>query len=349
LSNPGSLLDITRGEVLAEQGDLVSLCRERPLETMELFPPNAYYGNDLALKLYCGWPWDRPLKVIVPHGVVFNREYLWESERQARLPVILVYPDYRMASYRSGTRKVVLPGTAPFVFICRMLRGSSQPRAGTLFFPAHSTHGVTAQTDHAAIADRLARLDGRFHPVRVCVYWRDFLAGRQQAYADRGFEIVSAGHMYDPRFMVRLYHLLAMHRFASSHTSGSYIFQAVHAGCSYFHLSGLAVELKADGPANLKDFCEPAEAQPAIAAFSEMRDEVTDEQRRVVESYFGSKNISSPPAMREILEIAERLDRFGVAHDSSRGGFHCMFPPGPMRVLRRAARRMLTWPSAHRP
>ena len=341
MRDPGGALRLTRQEVLAAQSDLDTLCGDRSLETAELFPPNAYYGNDLVLKLYCGWPLDRPLKVIVPHGVVFNRDYLWETERLARLPVVLAYPDYRVATYRNATRKVVLPGTAPFVFVCRMLQPPVQPRAGTLFFPAHSTHGVTAQTDHASIADRLTRLDSRFQPVRVCIYWRDYLCGRHIPYAERGLQIVSAGHMYDPRFMVRLYHLLAMHRFASSHTAGSYMFQAIHAGCAFFHLGGFEVELQANTAANVGDFCAPSEAQPALEAFSEPREEITDAQRRMVDAYFGSRNIASPQALRDILQLSERLDRYGIAYDRDLGGLHRVCPPGPVRAVRTAARRLL--------
>ena len=73
----------TLDETLAAQSDLDALCRGRALETREIFAPNAFYGNDYVLKAYCGWPADRPLKLIVPHGVVFNRDYLWDSEMRS--------------------------------------------------------------------------------------------------------------------------------------------------------------------------------------------------------------------------------------------------------------------------
>jgi hypothetical protein len=337
-----ALTAIGADKALADQRDLDSLCGDRALETREVFVPNAFYGNDLVLKLYCGWPLDRTLKVIIPHGVVFNREYLWEAERRARLPVVLAYPDYRLATYRAHTRKIVLPGTAPFVFVCRMMRQPATQRSGTLFFPAHSTHGVNARTDHAAIAQRLTRLGSRCQPVRVCVYWRDYLAGRHVPYAAQGFEIVSAGHMYDPQFLFRLYHLLSMHRFAASHTTGSYIFQAVHAGCAYFHLDGFGVELEARSAANANDYCHPSEADPALAAFSTLQEEVTAQQWRVVESFFGSANVPSAAALRAILEMAERLDRYGIAYGREVGGLHFMLPAAPIRALRKAGRRLLS-------
>jgi hypothetical protein len=331
---------ITFEQTLEQQRDISALCADRQLFTSEIFPPNAYYGNDVAVKAYCGWPLDRPLKVIVPHGVTFDRKYLWDWERQARLPIVLAYPDYRLATYRTRTRKLVLRGTSPFVFLCRMMNPHVAPRSGTLFFPAHSTHHVTVRTDHEAIADRLTSLDSRYHPVRVCVYWRDYLAGRHAPYAARGFEIVSAGHIYDPQFLVRLYHLLSMHRFASSHVRGTCIFQAVHAGCAYFHLDGFGVAHEADSLTGVVGGVNPTDAAAVLTAFPESNDVVTPQQQGIADSFLGSDNIPSAKAMYSILEAAERLDRFGVAYGSSVGGVHFMFPPGPIRSLRNAARRL---------
>lgn len=336
-------IGITLDEALSAQRDLDSLCRERVLETRELFAPNAYYGNDLALKAYCGWPADRPLKAIIPHGVVFNREYTWESERRSSLPMVLAYPDFRVPAYRKVTRKLVVPGTAPFVFVCRLMQQRPAPRRrGTLFFPAHSTHGVTVQTDHHAIAERLSRLESKFQPVRVCIYWKDYLAGRHLQYAARGFEIVSAGHMFDPLFMFRLYSLLTLHRFASSTTEGSYIFYAVQAGCVYFHLRGFGVESLPNTAASSGDVCTHPEAEAVISAFSGEFEEVTPRQRQIVEVFMGSENIASPARLREILETADMLDRYGLAPGLESKGFHWHVPAALPRSALRAIRRLFS-------
>lgn len=336
-------IKITLDEALSAQRDLDSLCRERVLETRELFAPNAFYGNDLALKAYCGWPVDRPLKAIIPHGVVFNRDYTWESERRSSLPVVLAYPDFRVPAYRQATRKLVVPGTAPFVFACRLMQQRPAPRrSGTLFFPAHSTHGVTAQTDHHAIAEQLGQLESKYQPVRVCIYWKDYFTGRHLPYAARGFEIVSAGHMFDPSFMFRLYHLLSMHRFASSTTEGSYIFYAVQAGCVYFHMPGFVVESLPNTTANSDDVCTHPEADAVISAFSGEFEEVTPRQRQIVEAFMGSAYIASPARLREILETAETLDRYGLAPRLEGSGFHWHIPAALPRAAWRAIRRLLS-------
>jgi hypothetical protein len=331
---------------LAAQTDLDALCRERPLETREIFPPNAFYGNDRALKAYAGWPADRPLKLIVPHGVVFNRDYLWQTELRSSLPVVMAYPDYRIAAYRGASRKLVVAGTAPFEFVCRLMADRPKPqRRGTLYFPAHSTHGVTAETDHAAIADALARLDARYHPIRICIYWKDYLAGRHLPYAARGFEVVSAGHMYDPAFLFRLYHLLSMHRYASSATEGSYIFHAVQSGCTYFHLPGFDVNLNPNTAANSGDVCSHPEAESVIAAFGGEFDQPTSRQRDLTETFIGAANLPTPAALRALLQQAEQLDRFGIARGAPGGGLHWHPPSALPRSIGRAVRSLLAAPA----
>lgn len=335
------LSQFTPGETLSLQRDLDGLCAERALETRELFAPNAYYGNDLALKAYCGWPADRPLKVIIPHGVVFNRDYLWGAEVRASLPVVLAYPDYRIPAYRAGSRKLIVAGAAPFVFVCRMMQRVPVPqRAGTLFFPAHSTHGVNAETDHHAIAARLSRLDQKYLPVRICIYWKDFLAGRHLPYADRGFEILSAGHMFDPAFMFRLYHLLSMHRFAASTTEGSYIFYAVQAGCIYFHLPGFDTRLQPRTEANRTEFCAHPEAEAVLPAFLTETGEVSSKQAQIVETFMGARNIASPAALRKIFATAEALDRYGLARVPNGAGIHWNAPAALPRWISGVVRRV---------
>ena len=82
---------ISSDQAWKDQQDLDSLCRDRPLETPELFGPNAFYGFDRALKTYCD------------------------------LPLILCYPPFRRHVYLRQTNKLVLPGASPFLYAKKVL------------------------------------------------------------------------------------------------------------------------------------------------------------------------------------------------------------------------------------
>jgi hypothetical protein len=192
-------------EALAEARDLARVCAPRRLDTCEIFEPNAFYGSDSVLKAYAGLAPDESLKAVVPHGVVFDEGYVWEVERQAMLPAVLAYGENRESAYRRATAKLVIRSAPPFAYAGKLLEGAPAPaRAGTLFFPSHSTHRVTWHTDLDGLAEALLALEAKFQPVTVCMYWRDYELGRHLPFSRRGLPVVSAGHMFD------------LHSFASS-------------------------------------------------------------------------------------------------------------------------------------
>ena len=302
----------TFDQVMAEQSDLSSLCADRQLTTKEIFSPNAYYGFDLVLKAYADAPRDSPLKLVVPHGIDLNADHVWSAEVAAPLPAIVCAPR-EVRKYTEGTGKVVVKGATPFIYLVDLL-GSQVPgtRAGTLFFLSHSTHRVTAISDFEALAERLARLPAKFHPVRVCIYWRDLHLNHHLPFKQRGMQIVSAGHMFDPYFLFRLYYLCIAHRYACSNELGSHLFYSVKAGCAYFHMGANAryvVEAEdshdiATIPSNVKQSLE--------RAFGEPHDATTAEQLAIVDEYVGQAHKLSPDHMRELLKFCESLDRFGT-------------------------------------
>jgi len=333
-----------RAQALAEAADLEMVCRSRPLATTEAFEANAFYGNDRVLKRYAGIPEDRPLKVVVPHGIVFNDRYLWEGERRALLPAVLAYSGYRARAYERETAMVAMRCAVPFAYLPRLL-GEAPPaaRAGTLFFPSHSSHRVTTAADFAGLAEVLVRLDERFQPVTVCIYWRDFQLGRHSPFLDRGLRVVSAGHMYDPAFLFRLYYLCQSHRYACGNHVGSSLLYAVLAGCRFFVLQGFDLKHLGDEESLAADISRGGSYQQALAeAFAAPTESLTAGQSKLVEEVCGLDALHAPDVLRDLFDMAERLDRVGVARDPRTHRLHAAFPRHWLRTARdrvRAARR----------
>src|SRR5262245_41693568 len=178
------------------------LCRDRALDTREICFFNAYYGMDTVLKLYADWPLSRPLKFAMTHGIQLHH-YVWEQEVGAPVPAMLVYPEHLVAPYRARTGKVTFRTAVPYLYAVRLLE-EAQPRParqGTLFFLSHSSHLETVRTDFDGVRRQLTQLPADFHPVTVCVYWRDHELGHHKAFAEQGFKIVSVGHIYDRAFL----------------------------------------------------------------------------------------------------------------------------------------------------
>jgi hypothetical protein len=301
-------------EVLASQNNLEQLCADRPLKTKEVFAPNAYYGISTILKDYAGLPKSYSLKAIMPHGIVFDEDYVWRSERVAHLPVLFCYPPYRRDTYVRQMSKRIALSASPFLYLVEMLKDLPKPdRQGTIFFPHHSTHRVTAMVDFERLAQQVASLGDEYKPITTCLYWRDFNLGRHIPFQKRGMRIVSAGHIYDPNFLYRLYHLCSIHRFAAGNGLGSHIFYAVKAGCSYFHLEGSEVADKATDPVVQHDISRTPAAKESMlkSLFGRPVPHVTAEQLKVVDYYLGCEYLKSPRSLRRQLLYAEVLDKIG--------------------------------------
>jgi hypothetical protein len=329
---------LNREQLIAEAEDIDRLCRSRDLRTSEIFTPNAFYGNDLVLKRHAGLPPDRPLKAVVPHGIVFDPSYVWESERRALLPAVLAYSEDRARAYARATRKLPIRSAVPFAYLPKLL-GEAPPaeRSGTLFFPGHSSHRATAQADFVGLAEALTRLAPEHRPVTVCIYWRDHELGRHRPFLERGLQLVSAGHMYDPAFLFRLYHLCQRHRYAASNHVGSSLLYAVLAGCRFFFLPGFGVTYAGERSHLAQDLSHGGALLGELAqTFAAPAGEPTARQSGLAASICGLDRLLEPESLRAVLAMADRLDRFGVARDPRDRRIHVAFP----RAYPRAAWRL---------
>lgn len=338
----------TLSETLQLQTDIDALCQDRPLTTTEIFPPNAFYGNDLVLKRYAGLADDAPLYCVVPHGPFLDPAFVWGAEARSNLPVVLCYPEYRASAYRAAMPGIVVPAAAPYVYCRRILDDFEVPsRRGTIFFAPHSTHHVVVNEKNHDLARSLAEVDERFRPVRVCVYWRDVLLGRHLPFIKAGLSVVSAGHMYDPYFLFRLHHLCSLHQYSASSTIGSHVFYSVHSGCTHLQLPGF----DDPPPTELDGVLSPEKDAVRIAPSGEIEDlpdvravfflEDPSEwslQNAAANYFLGYANRLAPEDLAKQLRAAKRLDRTGYC--ASAGGVRfCQLPP---MVYRRTARTLLS-------
>lgn len=306
---------LTLEEVCNQQTDLTSLCADRPLKTCELFSGSAFYGSSAILKAYTGLPQDYPLKGVVPHGPFLIQDFIWQEELDAPLPVIFrLSPDeqttYQQAVKTQGLDKVIAPLASPFLYLMELLKDMPKPdRRGTLFFPAHSTHHVTTQMDFEALADQLVNLEPEYQPVTICLYWKDFNLGHHIPFQNRELPLVSAGHMFDPWFQFRLYHLCSLHRYAASNELGSSVFYATKAGCSYFYLDQvkavpIAKQAVLERDAPPVSSCYEVQLR---SLFNQPQPQVTLAQQDLVDYWLGASHLKTPDQLRHELLAAEVL------------------------------------------
>lgn len=297
----------------AEQSDLDALCAVRPLCTPEIWVHNDYYGTAAMLKLYAGVAPESSLRAVVPHGVVFNDDYLAEAERESMLPSVLAFPPYRQELYRKACMLVV-PSASPFVYADRLLSIECD-RRGTIFFPAHSLPGIAVEMDLEALAEALLELPSHMKPVSVMVYWHDYLLGKHQPFVRRGLRVVSAGNINDPDFLLRQVYLLKRHRYALSNEVGSHVFYCVQAGCVFSIIGQPCTYTGDDEDMQLKAPALSAGRRQATEdvrrLFSAGVTNVTPEQRAAVDYYLGVRYAREPDELARLMRWLEHVDRVG--------------------------------------
>ncbi|MGH3049413.1 MAG: hypothetical protein ACRDLK_04585, partial [Gaiellaceae bacterium] len=207
--------------------DISELARSRNLRTRELWPFNAYYGHADVLRAYAGIPGREPLKTAIEHGIIpFVRS---DPDLATWLPRYFCASPAQACFFEEhalhGARPVA---TGPLILYATAL---APPPPATkrrlVYFDAHSTRYVSASYDVDSAIARLTALRDGFDEVVVCLYWRDVQRGRAELYLRRGFRCVTAGHIFDPRFLFRLAEIIASASVVLTDNLGSHLLYAL--------------------------------------------------------------------------------------------------------------------------
>lgn len=305
----------------AGDGDpLLTLTRERPLVTPELHPSNDYYGNATLLKRHAGLRPRATLHAAVEHGIVLG-DFVWEADLASGLPVMLC-----ASSARAATIAPSLPdgmGVVPIGplihYVGRPAPPPSRSEDGVLVaFPAHSTHHIDVDYDAESFAELLCAQRPRHADVRVCLYWRDVQRGLHEPYRARGLTCVSAGHIYDPRFLPRLHAILAGAGAVATNEPGSHVIYAAALGRPVWLIDQ---EIAFRAPAEVQRRDGPPEPthpwQVALRrAFGEPRTDLTAEQRELVAEIGGTGEVLGRRRLRGLL--LEAATAYAAASPASR-------------------------------
>lgn len=295
--------------------ELTALAQDRPLATSELHQSSDYYGHAALIKHYCGLPQEYPLKAAIEHGVQLNGvvEYIWEVDRDTVLPVFLCANPDHAAHYAQATGKTAV-AIGPMVLYA--LGGvpadpiaAPDAQGRLLVIPTHSTHHIESRYDIDAFLAHIRPYLKQFNDVSVLLYWKDVLSGQAELYGRYGFNVVTAGHMFDPGFLLRWAQIVAEHQAVVSNCVGTHtLFTAlmhkptwvVPQQLEYF---GTYDVTKARRSYSL---LPTPEERTLYDLFAEPQDTLTEEQHEYVTTLTGAACFKDRSALRDILLFAEK-------------------------------------------
>lgn len=308
---------LTLERVLEEQKNLNRLCADRPQSTVEIYPPNDFYGHATILKQYSKIPSGYQIKASIEHGIYFN-DWAWNVDLRANLPAIFTSSKYRLKILKSKTAKALFAIGPILHYAPHYLNESSlnneKKRIGEnlLVFAGHSTHWVDCNYDIEKLCQLIKEIGKDFDTIRICLYWKDVLRGHAEYYLKEGFECVTAGHMFDPLFLPRLKSIIELATLTASNILGTHIGYCILMGKPHYYYEDQP-EYTAQSAQILET--DVAESSPKIVkafrAFSKFIDNITPLQKEIVEKYWGIGEEKSVQEMQSIFQTAEDMYKKG--------------------------------------
>jgi hypothetical protein len=292
--------------------DVRELVRPRRLVTRELYPFNAFYGHADLLRTYAGITRSRPLKLAIEHGpTIFPNPH--DPDLVTRLPRYFCAAPARAQFFEEhALHHAPAVPVGPLVLYAHALAPSEIPSVRRLvFFDAHSSDYLTASYDVGAAVARLEELRDEFEEVVVCLYWRDILLGRAELYRRHGFRCVTAGHIFDPRFLFRLAEIISSASVVLTDSVGSHLLYALALDRPVW-LEHSPTEYNVAGDAPHGTVGPPGEGElieRAARLFSRRVERVEGDQRAFADELCGLDSLRSPAELANLIGEAEEAYR----------------------------------------
>jgi len=196
-----------------------------------LFQFSRYINNENAL---CGLN-----NIIAEHGLIFGnlvQKHLLYSYPKS----ILTFSNYRKAIIEQFSSKEVITA-GPYIhyatpIIDQQKQAQIKKKLGRvlLVFPSHSIPSVEKKFDKALLVSEIEKYQKHYDNVLVCLYWRDVEIGNDKFYLDKGYKVVTAGHINDWYFLSRLKYIISLSDMTMSNSIGTQIGYCLYLGKSHF-------------------------------------------------------------------------------------------------------------------
>lgn len=263
---------------------------------------NSWYGHSRAIKNAGGSCFGSRIE----HGVFFAENTIKDMEDVFTSNTIRFFRLRRVYTYSERRRRVVLKylisrglnmevvAIGPYIryachFHSKKELACLKRKLGRvlLVYPQHSTETVVHNYDLNVIVERIKRLKSSYDTVLVSLYWADILKGDAQVYEAAGCIVVCAGRREDPNSLSRQKDILTLADRILSNAVGTYVGYAISMGkpCTLFRQD---VETNVCTEAELQNHMgSKANMDPFFIAFAAEDEEITSEQLKLVNEFWG--------------------------------------------------------------
>ena len=307
---------VSAEETWAAQADLAKLLRRRGRKERDpIYSYNDKYGFGPCLHHFAGTQSHQGIAGIVRHGVTpygtkKNQAIAPKQELIQSIPCIFASNQRCREAFLNAGKQFVFPIGLCSTYALASIEAHSKTTPaqgnGSIFFRSHSTPAFSDSFDESEIIQWLLSLPKRYHPIRISIFPYDWGQGHYEAYRQAGFELVSAGHTYDPAFIWRHLHLICRHLYTLSTGMGTHIFHSIM--CKK---PALIKSIHHTYKANRRDFAQYVEAkaefQKLCDAFRFPHESPTREQIHLSQTWLGQSFTLTPKLLRNKIDEARSI------------------------------------------
>ena len=201
-----------------------------------------WYGHEKILRTLYDLEDVSALKAYIYHGVVIEDESWSANDRF----ITDDYPDFPILTQRKAEamyqkkrcpkrKNIFYTGALQSMYRRKKNIQLSKDAKGTIVYPVYAAADAVADISWAVYADKLKELPEEFHPINICLFYKEILAGYHEIFLSKGFKVFCAGHRCDLDFCDNQYEIMRHHKYITTNALlGSCLFYGAEMGLRPF-------------------------------------------------------------------------------------------------------------------
>jgi len=193
-----------------------------------IVPENNLYGHGNLIKN------SFPLNNAgIEHGFIYG-SLVQDFNIKSWTNSIITFSDYRKNFIEKCTSKKIIC-IGPYIHYAELLFDANRfnelknkLKKTLLVFPQHSIDDINLEFNKEEFIKFIKLKSKNFDTVLVCLYYKDIQDNNYESYTNAGFNIVTAGHIYDLYFLDRLKTIISLSDLVISNAVGTHIGYSIY-------------------------------------------------------------------------------------------------------------------------
>lgn len=292
--------------------DYKELAQSIPYYPIESIKDSNYYGHFHWLKKYTKI---NSLNYSIEHGLYLGNYVPYATFLRTVKLIITLSENRKQHLIDAKIAKPIIT-IGPYIHYASSLLNEDdffrlKKKLGKTFllFPSHSINNFETRMDVEKLIKSVNELSYGYDTVMVCLFYKDILDGVYSEYfSDAGFKIVTAGNRFDLNFISRLKSIIMLADYTASNSIGTHTGYCIYLNKPHCIIQHEIEVTRKDGSPvehyrNMDQLKSLEEEKNEIAnAFSVPENEITKQQRDVIEKYWGISSIKSPEELIKLFD-----------------------------------------------